>query len=121
MTYGITKEEIEVIRARDKVCVYCHKQFDQNHTQGNRKDWDTVEHLNHRADWNSVQSYHQDNKPVPEIISICCFACNASRNNKPLLQWFKTKYCMSKEINYSSVAEVVKNYIDKYEGNNLLK
>lgn len=114
VTHQPYKEEIEFIRNRDKTCVYCHKSFDLEHNQNNRKDWDTIEHLNHRQDWDSVGSYHKKNKSVLEIVAICCLACNSSRRDKPLLEWFKSKYCL-KSINYQNVAEVVKNYIDKYE------
>jgi len=115
MPYGITKKEIGLIRKRDKVCVYCHKSFDLEHNQNNRSDWDTVEHLNHRSDWDSVGSYHKENKPVSEIIAICCAGCNSSRGAKPLSSWFKTEYCIQKNINYDTIAEVVKQYIDQYE------
>lgn len=115
MPYGITREELAVIRARDKTCVYCGKTFDLKHIKGNRSNWDSIEHLNHRRDWNSVQSYHRENKPVPEIFAICCFGCNASRNDKSLLDWFKSGYCIERNINYHCVAEVVRKYIDAFE------
>lgn len=115
MPYGITKEEIEFIKQRDKICVYCRKQFDITRSQNNRKDWDTIEHLNHRQDWDSVGSYHKKNKPVEEIIAICCAACNSSRGSKPLSDWFNAEYCMQKDINYGTVARVVKKYIENYE------
>ena len=117
MPYGITKEEIEFIKKRDTICVYCRKQFDFDHNQKNHKAWDTIEHLNHREDWDSVGSYHKENKPVAEIIAICCATCNSSRGSKPLLKWFKTEYCIKNNINYKTVAKVVAKYIDKYEKN----
>jgi len=115
MSYGITREEYEFIRKRDKYCVYCHKQFDLAHSQKRRNDWDTVEHLNHRQDWDSVGSFHKENKPVPEIITICCLACNSSRGAKSLKTWFQSEYCIQKKIDYETVDEVVKKYIDKFE------
>lgn len=113
--YGITKEEEAEIRARDKTCVYCGTKFDLKHTKNNRTKWDSIEHLNHKPEWNSVQSYHEQKKPVPEIIAICCFGCNASRRDRALLEWFKSEYCRQKNINYKSVTQEVRNYIDKYE------
>lgn len=52
---------------------------------------------------------------MPEIVTICCFGCNASRNDKPLIEWFKSEYCVERGIDYHSVAEVVKKYIDKFK------
>ena len=115
MQYGITNQELTEIGARDKACVYCHKQFDQNPLNVLRTDKPTIEHLNYRADWDSVLSYHQENKPVSEIVAICCGGCNSSRRDKPLLSWFKTEYCVSRGISYRSVDDVVKKFIDVYE------
>jgi len=111
MPYGITKKEIILIRNRDKTCVYCHKLFNLEHSQNSRKDWDTIEHLNHKQDWDSVRSYHEENKPVSEIVSICCFTCNSSRGSKSLNDWFKTVYCISKNINYKTFTDIVKNIL----------
>lgn len=116
MPYGITKKEIELVKKRDINCVYCHKLFNFDHDKNKRKDWDTIEHLNHRPDWDSVGSYHKENKPVLEIIAICCAACNSSRGAKPLSNWFETGYCIHNNINYNTVAQVVKQYVDKFEG-----
>lgn len=115
MPYGITDEELAFIRNRDKACVYCHKQFNFDHKQGPREDWDTIEHLNHRNDWDSVRSYHDEGKPVSEIIAICCFGCNAGRRDRALTDWFKKEYCISRNISYETVDEVVRRFIDKYE------
>lgn len=111
MKYGISKDDIDYIKRRDKDCVYCGKIFDITHNPEKRVDWDTIEHLNHRADWDSVRSYIRDHKPVPEIIVICCASCNSSRGSKPLLEWFKSKYCISRKINIDTVDETVRNYV----------
>lgn len=113
MNYGITKEELAVVTARDTFCVYCGKLFSTD--PENRKDRATIEHLNHRADWYSVQSYHEEGKPVPEIITLCCGSCNSSRGSKPLLEWFRSEYCINNDISYETVTEVVRRYINKYE------
>lgn len=115
MKYGITSEELKFIRNRDKTCVYCHKTFDIEYKQGDRKDSATIEHLNHRNEWDSVKSYHAEGKPVPEIIAICCYSCNTSRKDKSLTDWFKREYCTSKNISYETVDDVVKRFIDMYE------
>lgn len=110
-TTNPTKEEMVEIRARDRACVYCRKEFDR--TRYN--DRDTIEHLNHKKNWDSVRSYRRENKPVSEIVAICCRECNSSRGSKPLLKWFASEYCLKKDITYQMVAQVVRNYIDKYE------
>ncbi|PIQ68923.1 MAG: hypothetical protein COV91_01485 [Candidatus Taylorbacteria bacterium CG11_big_fil_rev_8_21_14_0_20_46_11] len=111
-TYPPAKELAE-IRRRDITCVYCSKRFDRTREQ----DRDTVEHLNHRQDWDSVGSYMREGKPVSEIVAICCMECNRNRGAKPLLEWFGSKYCVerTRPINYQTVAQVVRNYINKYE------
>ena len=108
---GIPEEALRKIRERDKTCVYCHKPMINPDSGGNRIDWATIEHLNHLPDWDSVRSFIHENKPVEEIVAICCGSCNSSRSDKSLPDWFKTPYCISRNINENTVAEVVKNYI----------
>ena len=67
---------------------------------GFRGDWATIEHLNYEPPWDD-----------PTTVAICCGSCNSSRGNKPLLEWFNTEYCISRNINEKTVAEPVKNYI----------
>ena len=105
-----TDDVLKKIKERDRDCVYCHKNFIKGGS-----DSDTVEHLNHRKDWNSVESYLNEEKDVSEIVAICCLACNSSRSDKSLLEWFKAPYCKSKNINYDTVSDVVRDYIDVYE------
>ncbi|MEK7100765.1 MAG: hypothetical protein AAB921_01565, partial [Patescibacteria group bacterium] len=109
-TYPSEKTMTE-IRARDKTCVYCGKKFDR----AREADRDTLEHLNHRQDWDSVGNYMREGKPVSEIVAMCCMECNRNRGAKSLRKWFECKYCVGKAISYQSSAQVVRNYIDKYE------
>ncbi|MGA2911453.1 MAG: hypothetical protein ABSE17_02320 [Candidatus Levyibacteriota bacterium] len=109
-TYPTEKELLE-IRDRDKRCVYCGKKFDKTR----EKDLPTIEHLNHRQDWDSVGDYRRQGKPVSEILAICCMECNRNRGSKSLHKWFETKYCVDNGISYQMVTEVVRKYIDKYE------
>ena len=106
-----TKNELAEIYARDKRCVYCGKKFDKT----KEKDRPTVEHLNHRQDWDSVGEYRQEGKPVLEIVAICCMACNRNRGSNSLRKWFESKYYTDNVINYQMVTEVVRKYIDQYE------
>jgi len=109
-----TKFDKEKIIERDKVCIYCGKIMSSG-KESPRTDWATVEHLNHRSDWDSVGSYTREGKDVTEIIGICCWSCNASRGALPLPQWFEKKYCLERGINTHTVAQVVRNYLKKYE------
>ena len=95
---------MEQIRLRDKVCVYCEKKMIYPHTKKNRVDWATIEHLNRFAPWNNSKT-----------VAISCWSCNSSRGQKKLREWFKSKYCETKEINEKTVAEVVKKYLRKPE------
>jgi hypothetical protein len=106
-----TKTELVDIRARDKRCVYCGKEFNTS----KETDRPTIEHLNHKEDWDSVGEYRRVGKPVSEIIAICCMACNRDRRASLLSRWFETDYCKNKNINYQTVSQVVKSYINKYE------
>lgn len=98
--YGIPKKDLKEIRIRDKTCVYCHKRMIYPSASGWRGDWATIEHLNYLPPWNNSVT-----------VAICCFSCNASRGDKKLMDWFKTRYCIQKNINEKTVAEPVKKFI----------
>jgi hypothetical protein len=97
--YGLPEEKLENIRARDKTCVYCHKKMVDT-SSVNRRDWATIEHLNYLPPWNN-----------PDTVAICCGSCNSSRGQKKLIDWFKGQYCLDRNINEKTIAEVVKNFI----------
>jgi len=103
--YGLREEDIDKVRARDKVCVYCHKQMFKPSKEVWRGDWATIEHLNHLPPWDN-----------PNTIAICCSSCNSSRGNKTILNWFNSKFCHDKGINPQAVAAPVLAYIREYEG-----
>lgn len=99
--YGIPLEEEEKIRSRDKTCVYCHKEMMSPNDGGWFGDCATIEHLNYLPPWDN-----------PATVAICCGSCNSSRGKKPLLDWFKTLYCLKKNINQGTVAKpVLKNIL----------
>jgi hypothetical protein len=112
--YGIPQIQLDKIVKRDKVCVYCRNKF-QPYDTHNRAGSATIEHLNYRADWDSVGDFVSQGKPVYSIIAICCFSCNASRSDLPLLKWFESAYCKDHKININTVSEVVREYINMYE------
>lgn len=113
--HGIPQKDLDAVVERDQDCVYCHKKMINPWNIKNRMDSVTIEHLNHKQDWDSVRSYLQTKKFVPTIIAICCGACNSSRGSKSLRHWFITNYCKTNKISYATVSPVVKNYIDQYE------
>ena len=113
--HDIWQDQLDRIVARDIDCIYCHKKMIVPFDAKNRSDSATIEHLNHRADWYSVQKKKKKKLPVDSIIGICCGACNSSRGSLPIIKWFETTYCKAKNINKSTVSKVVQEYIDKYE------
>ena len=102
--YGIPEGRLDKIRERDKACVYCHKTMIDPSNGNRRRDWATIEHLNHLPPWNN-----------PLTVAICCGSCNSSRGNKKLLDWFKILYCTEKNISFNTVADPVRDYIESHE------
>ena len=102
--YGIPEVALKKIRERDITCVYCHKTMTNLNTGGRRSDWATIEHLNYLPPWNN-----------PVTVAICCGSCNSSRGTKKLLDWFKSAYCLEKDINKETVAKPVVEYISTHE------
>ena len=102
--YGIPEEKLNEIRKRDQTCIYCHKKMIEPSVNGQRRNWATIEHLNHLPPWDN-----------PDTVAFCCWSCNSSRSDKKIIDWFKTSYCIDKNINYGSVAKPVRNYIENNE------
>ncbi len=102
--YGISEKDEQEIRLRDKTCVYCHKKMINPSDNENRTDWATIEHLNFLPPWDDSVT-----------VAICCFSCNASRGQKILSEWFKTEYCLERNINRKTVAEPVNWYLRLFE------
>ncbi|HMP28258.1 MAG TPA: hypothetical protein PKD85_01575 [Saprospiraceae bacterium] len=98
--YGLYEKDKEKIRLRYKFCVYCHKEMIYPYDSNNRKDSATIEHLNHLPPWNN-----------PKTIAYCCASCNSSRGPKKIRDWFKTQYCIEKNIKISTVAKPVREYV----------
>jgi hypothetical protein len=89
----------------DQYSVYCHKTFFNPSKHIWRGDWATIEHLNHLPPWNNSNT-----------VAICCGSCNSSRGVKRISDWFKTKYCIDKNINEKTVARTVQEYLKYIEG-----
>lgn len=107
--FGIPEDELRKIRTRDKKCVYCHKKMicPSNVASNRRRDWASIEHLNRNG------PFHWDDGLKIEDIVICCGSCNSSRSRKKLSDWFKTKYCIERNINKNTVASPVKKYYNR--------
>jgi hypothetical protein len=97
--YGISENDEREIRARDRTCVYCHIRLKRSpHAMGSSGA--TIEHFNNDGPFDKKNN-----------TAICCRGCNSSRGNKNLSDWFKTAYCIEKNINEKTVAKPVKEYI----------
>jgi 5-methylcytosine-specific restriction endonuclease McrA len=97
--YGISKQEEQEIRARDKTCVYCSILMKQSpHAMG--ASGATIEHFNN--DGPLKKKYN---------VAICCRRCNSSKGTMKLSTWFRTPYCREKKINGETVSKPVKEYM----------
>jgi len=97
--YDIPVEALKRILKRDKLCVYCHKGMILPREGTKQRNWATVEHMSDKASGNN-----------PKTISICCGSCNSSRRMS-FKKWFKTQYCLDRDINEKTVAKPVKAYM----------
>jgi hypothetical protein len=114
--FGISRQDEEELRARDKVCVYCRKEMKSSGeikaTAGSRADEATIEHLNFDGPF-----YIRDGLRKEDVV-ICCRGCNSSRGTLKLSDWFKSAYCVRRNINENIVAEPVKEYLRLLRPNN---
>jgi hypothetical protein len=98
--WGIPKEVEVLVLKRDSTCIYCGISF--NDLDKNRKTRRTWEHIINDIRINGVEN-----------IALCCGSCNASKGNKKLKDWLKSKYCISKNITEDSVSVVVKRHLNE--------
>ena len=107
--FGIPRQVVTELRARDKTCVYCHKVMRTfakiRAGLGSRADQATIEHLN------CDPPFYWKDGLTKEGLAICCSACNSSRGKKKLADWLKTDYCVSRNISENMVAEPVRRYL----------
>lgn len=76
-----------------------------------RKNSATLEHLNYNG------PFHWDKGLKIEDVAYCCGSCNSSRGEKKLMDWFKTEYCLERNINENTVSKTVKEYIKRKRKN----
>jgi hypothetical protein len=98
--WGINKNVEELVKQRDKNCIYCGISFTNSATT--RKT---------RASWEHITNDIRINGP--DNIALCCGSCNSSKGSKLLRDWLKSKYCETKGITKDNVADIVKLYLNK--------
>ncbi|MGB3974098.1 MAG: HNH endonuclease [Desulfomonilia bacterium] len=86
------------VRERDKTCVYCGVAFTP--AKFSKKTAASWEHI-----INNSQIITREN------IALCCCGCNASKGQKQLSEWLKSKYCVVRGITPDSVSSIIKQAI----------
>ena len=98
--------EREVID-RDRCCVYCGVEFVvPAPKRGCAPSW---EHI-----INDARIVTREN------IARCCISCNASKGTKDLATWLQSKYCRTRGIAANSVAAIVRAFLTRQGGSNVL-
>jgi hypothetical protein len=108
--FRIPENVLSEIRARDKACVYCRKTMIYPYLSKSSADCATIEHLNFDGPF-----YWSDGLQAHDIV-ICCGTCNSSRGAKKLTDWFKTQYCIDRNISADTVAAPVRSYLQRQNG-----
>jgi hypothetical protein len=107
--FGISPQDEEAIRTRDRACVYCHKTMrtaqEVKSGMGEVGDQASIEHLNF------CRPFYIKDGLRPEDIVICCRSCNSSRGQRRLWDWFQSEYCVKHNINLKTVAHPVCKYL----------
>jgi len=100
--WGIPDWLEKEVKERDKTCVYCGiRMVDKMPTHGPRKTVATWEHI-----INDETIVNREN------IALCCCSCNASKGAKILSEWLQSKYCSDRDINFETVAPIIKQAIN---------
>jgi len=86
------------VRERDKTCVYCRVKFTP--AKVSRKSVASWEHI-----INDATIISRENTVL------CCCSCNASKGQKQLSVWLRTKYCKVRGITSASVVSMIKQAI----------
>jgi hypothetical protein len=104
--WKIPKElEIEIMN-RDFDCVYCGIKLINKISKGqSRKNAGTWEHI-----------INDSSIITRENIARCCSSCNSSKGTKKLQEWLDSDYCSRKNINFNSVAPIIKKALKQKLG-----
>jgi hypothetical protein len=111
--FGIPEDVLSEIRARDTLCVYCHKLMIYPYLAQNCANCATIEHLNYNGPLN-----WRDGLQAHDIV-ICCGSCNSSRGPQQLHDWFNKQYCIERNISANTVATPVRSYLQRQKENQL--
>jgi hypothetical protein len=107
--FGIPADIEAKIRARDTLCVYCHREMKAYAgVKGTPRDKATIEHLSFDGPF-----YWRDALDWNDVV-VCCGSCNSSRGKKRLIDWFRSSYCIERGISASAVAQPVKGFLKRY-------
>ena len=86
------------VKKRDKKCIYCGVEFEASKIF--KKSAASWEHI-----INDAKIITREN------IALCCCGCNASKGQKPLSVWLKSKYCKDRGITVDTVAPIVRQAV----------
>lgn len=100
--WGIPNEVEVFVRKRDLKCIYCGILFKDK--DSNRKTRRTWEHIINDIRINGIEN-----------IALCCGSCNASKGNKKLEDWLRSKYGESKNITQHTIALVARVHLERPE------
>ncbi len=81
----VSAELIKLVNERDKVCVYCHREFESVNPNHNPR-YPTYDHLNCHFPFSNIN------------IVKCCSECNSSKNSTNVLEWCIKKAYKPSEI-----------------------
>lgn len=100
--WNIPKDlEIELLN-RDIHCVYCGINLINKVSKGqSRRNAVTWEHI-----------INDSSIITKENIASCCSSCNSSKGTKKLNDWLETDYCIKKNINFNTVAPIIKQALN---------
>lgn len=96
--FKVSDEVTDLVIERDQICIYTGSQF----VSGDYALRATVEHID-----NDLQNVTADN------IGLCTSSSNSSKGQKSLKSWFNSQYCRDRNINYNTVAPVVRRAYDR--------
>lgn len=106
--FRIPANVMQELLERDRLCAYCHKDMVYPYDVNNRTQSATIEHLNFDG------PFYWGHGLEKEDLVICCASCNSSRGDKRLIEWFESRYCVSRKITRESVSEPVKDYLRRH-------
>lgn len=108
--FKIPAEVLERIRERDRVCAYCGRGMVFPFERGRYWECATIEHLNREGPF-----YWKENEKGlhEEDIVIVCGACNSSRGQKLLEDWFGSEYCRTRWITADTVSQAIRHYLKR--------